>query len=127
MPGTHTETLTEFDRRYLETWTDPDPARGRAAIGELWAPGGRMIVSSLGLVVEGVDAIADHVRRVHDENIVGRGLRFSYDQHVDADDAVLLRWSMIAPGDVVVGRGVDLMFRDADGRISTVYMFMGVD
>src|SRR4051794_6413266 len=120
------ETLTDFDRRYLGTWTEPDPDRRRAAIDAMWSAGGRLVVSSLGLTLHGVDDIAAHVGRVHDENIAGRGLRFAYDQHVEAADALLLRWSMLAPDGSAVGRGVDVVFRDADGLVETVYMFMGV-
>jgi len=121
-----TETLNDFDRQYLETWTEPDPQRRRANIERMWAADGRMVISSLGLTVTGVDEIAAHIARVHEENIVGRGLTFAYDQHVEADDALLLRWSMHAPSGVV-GRGVDVVFRNEDGRVRTVYMFMGLD
>jgi hypothetical protein len=86
-----------------------------------------MVVSSLGITVQGVDDIAAHIARVHDENIVGRGLRFSYDQHVQAADELLLRWSMVAPDGRVVRRGVDVLFRDAAGLVKTVHMFMGVN
>jgi hypothetical protein len=121
------ETLSDFDRQYLETWTEPDPQRRRANIERLWSADGRMVVSSIGLTVEGIDEIGAHIARVHDQNIVARGLRFVYDQHVEADDALLLRWSMLAPDGIVVGRGVDVIFRDVDGLAQTVYMFMGVD
>jgi hypothetical protein len=121
------ENLTDFDRQYLETWTEPDADRRRENIERLWAKDGRMAVSSLGITIDGVDKIAEHIARVHDENIVGRGLRFSYDQHVESGDALLLRWSMVAPDGSVVGRGADVLFREADGLIKTVYMFMGVN
>jgi hypothetical protein len=120
------DTLTDFDRQYLETWTERDPERRRANIDRMWAVDGRLVVSSAGLTVRGVDEIAAHIGRVHDENIVGHGLTFAYDQHVEADDALLLRWSMLAPDGSAVGRGVDVVFRDADGLVETVYMFMGV-
>lgn len=122
-----TADLTDLARDYLQTWADPDPARRRTAIDELWAPDGRLVISPIGLVVEGVDAIDAHTSRVHDENIAGRGMAFVYDQHAEAGDAALLRWSMRAPDGTVVGRGVDVVFRDEDGRVRTVYMFMGVD
>jgi hypothetical protein len=121
------ETLSDFDRQYLETWTELDPERRRANIDRMWAADGRMVVSSLGLTVRGVDEIAAHIGRVHEQNIAGAGLRFAYDQHVEADDALLLRWSMLAPGGSAVGRGVDIVFRNADGLVETVYMFMGID
>jgi len=120
-------TLREFDRQYLETWTEPDPERRRANLERMWSPDGRMVVSSIDVTLRGVDEIAAHIARVHEQNIAERGLRFVYDQHVEADDALLLRWSMLAPDGSAVGRGVDLVFRDADGRVQTVYMFMGID
>lgn len=122
-----TETLTEFDRHYLETWTEPDPERRRANIERLWAANGRMVISSIGASVQGIEEITPHIARVHDQNIVGRGLRFAYDQHAEAEEALLLRWSMLAPEGGVVGRGVDVVFRDPDGRVRTVYMFTGID
>jgi len=120
-------TLSDFDRHYLETWTEPDPERRRANIERMWSTDGRMVVSSIGVNLQGVDEIAAHIARVHEQNIAGRGLRFVYDQDAEADDALLLRWSMLAPDGSAVGRGVDLVFRDADGLVQTVYMFMGID
>jgi hypothetical protein len=119
--------LSAFDRQYLQTWTEPDPGQRRATIERLWAPDGRMVISSTGASVEGVEEIAAHISRVHEQNIVGRGLRFVYDQSVQAREGLLLRWSMLAPDDAVVGRGADVVFRDSDGRVQTAYMFMGVD
>ncbi len=121
------DTLSEFDQQYLETWTEPDPERRRANIERLWASDGRMVISSIGASVQGVEEIAAHIASVHEQNIVARGLRFAYDQHVDAQEALLLRWSMLAPDGGVVGRGVDLVFRGTDGLVQTVYMFMGID
>ncbi|MFV0451908.1 MAG: hypothetical protein ACK5LS_06645 [Propioniciclava sp.] len=59
--------------------------------------------------------------------IADKGLVFSYDQQFDADDARLLRWSMTAPSGAVFGRGVDVVFRNAAGQVTTAYMFMGVN
>ena len=118
---------SEFDRHYLETWTEPNPDRRRANIERMWSPDGRLVVSSIGVTFRGVVEIAEHVAGVHEQNIAERGLRFVYDQHAEADDALLLRWSMLAPDGSAVGRGVDVVFRDADGRVQTVYMFMGIN
>jgi hypothetical protein len=120
-------TLSTFDRQYLETWTEPDPRKRRANIERMWSSGGRMVISSTGASVEGVEEIAAHISRVHEQNIVGRGLRFVYDQSVEAQEGLLLRWSMLAPDSGVVGRGADVVFRNPDGRVRTAYMFMGVD
>jgi hypothetical protein len=122
-----TDTTSDFDTQYLRTWTEPDPRIRRANIDRLWAADGRMAISSLGITIAGIDDIAAHIARVHDENIAGKGLTFTYDQDIESGDALLLRWSMLAPGGEVVGRGVDVVFRDPDGLVKTVYMFMGVD
>jgi hypothetical protein len=93
----------------------------------MWTPGGRLIISSLGITIEGTDDIAAHITRVHDDNIAGKGLRFTYDQHIQAGEALLLRWSMLTPSGDAVGRGADVIFRNPDGRVETAYMFMGVN
>lgn len=122
-----TGTVTDFDQRYLETWTAPDAQTRRANIEQLWAADGQLVISPLGLTVLGVDAIAAHVNRVYEDNILGKGLTFVYDQTADAGDSLLLRWSMLAPNGNVVGRGVDVVFRDAEGRATKIYMYMGIN
>lgn len=59
--------------------------------------------------------------------IAGKGLQFVYDQEVVSGEATLLRWSMLSPQGDVVARGVDVVFRDQQGRVSSGHMFMGVD
>ncbi|QIM18965.1 nuclear transport factor 2 family protein [Leucobacter coleopterorum] len=122
-----TSQLTDFDARYLDTWIEPDPATRRTNIEHLWSPGGQLAVSSLGITLTGIDEITTHIAGVHDGLIAGKGLRFSYDQQVESGDALLLRWSMTARNGEVVGRGVDTVFRDAEGKITRAYMFMGVN
>ncbi|MEC3981602.1 nuclear transport factor 2 family protein [Amycolatopsis sp. H20-H5] len=122
-----TDPITDFQDRYLRTWTEPDPELRRASVNRIWAADGRLVVSSLGITVQGTKDIAAHIARVHDDLIADKGLRFTYDQQVKADDALLLRWSMLGPSGEAVGRGVDLVFRGSDGRVETVYMFMGVN
>lgn len=119
--------ITEFQNDYLATWIEPDLATRRNTIERIWAPNGRLVISSLGLTVEGVEDIAAHTSRVHDDLIAGKGLTFAYDHAVENGDALLLRWSILTPGGDVAGRGVDVVFRDAPGRAATVYMFMGIN
>lgn len=80
-----------------------------------------------GMTVQGVDKIAAHVAYIHDQYLVGQGLSFAYDQHAEAGEALLLRWSMLTPDGSTAARGVDVVFRDADGLITTAYAFMGID
>lgn len=121
------EADTVFQDDYLATWTESDPTVRRRRIEELWAPDGRLVISSTGATVEGTDAIASHITGVHDELIAGKGLVFRYDQRVASGDCLLLRWSMLAPSGETVGRGVDTVLRDGQGRAQTIHMFMGVE
>ena len=93
----------------------------------MWAPHGSPHISSPSLSLNGTADIAAHIGRVHDDLIVGKGLTFNYDQRLKSGDALLLRWSMTVPGGNVIGRGVDTVFRDVDGRVTRAYMFMGVN
>ena len=122
-----TQTNTDFDTAYLSTWTEPDAGKRFALIEQMWAPHGSLHISSPALTVTGTADIAEHINRVHNDRIAGQGLTFSYDQHMESGDALLLRWSMTAPSGDVVGRGVDTVFRDVDGKVTHAYMFMGVN
>jgi len=116
-----------FTCDYLATWTEPDAAARSALIDRLWSADGRLSVSSLGVTINGREAIARHIAGVHDDLIAAKGLAFSYDQEVTSGATLLLRWSMTASTGAVVGRGVDTVTFTADGAIATVHMFMGVN
>ena len=122
-----TQTNTDFDTAYLNTWTEPDAGKRLVLIEQVWAPHGSLHISSPSLSLNGTADIAAHIGRVHDDLIVGKGLTFRYDQRLKSGDALLLRWSMTTPGGDVVGRGVDTVFRDVGGKVTRAYMFMGVN
>ena len=69
----------------------------RRHIDQMWAPDGRLAVSSLGLTIEGVDDINAQISQVHDDLIADEGLAFTYDQYIESGDCLLLRSSMLAP------------------------------
>ena len=122
-----TRTGADFDASYLRTWTEPDADQRRALIEQMWAPHGSLHISSPALTVTGTANITAHIEHVHQDRIASQGLTFTYDQHLESGDALLLRWSMTAPNGEVVGRGVDTVFRDAEGKVTRAYMFMGVN
>ena len=117
----------DFDAAYLRTWTEPDAGKRLALIEQVWAPGGSLHISSPSLSLTGTTDIAAHIERVHNDLIANKGLTFSYDQRAESGDALLLHWSMTAPNGDVVGRGVDTVFRNTDGKVVNAYMFMGVN
>lgn len=115
-----------FQNDYLTAWIEPSSEARRAAIERVWDADAELSVSSTGTTLRGTDAIEAHIGAVHADLIATKGLMFQYDQELSSGDALLLRWSMTAPTGAVVGRGVDTLFRNADGRVSRAYMFMGV-
>lgn len=123
----NTSTVTAFQNEYLATWTQSDPTLRSQKIRQLWASNGRLAVSSLGITLEGVEAICEHITGVHNDLIKGKELTFTYDQQIESGDSLLLRWSMLAPSGDVVARGADIIFRNADGQVESAYMFMGVN
>lgn len=97
-------------------------------IERFWAPDGRLIASApVDATLQGTDQIAGLIGQVYDQNIAANGLRFTYDQRIDAGDAILLRWSMLTPDGTAVDRGIEILFRGQDGKIHTDYLFMGVN
>ena len=64
----------------------------RRNIEQMWAPDGSLAVSSLGLTI-----VNAQISQVHDDLIADKGLAFTYDQHIESGDCLLLRWSMLAP------------------------------
>ncbi|PID53045.1 MAG: hypothetical protein CSB46_10430 [Micrococcales bacterium] len=77
--------------------------------------------------MSGADKIAEHIDRVHDDVIVGKGMTFSYTQQLEAGDATLLSSAVTAPDGTVVGKGADVIFRDGKGRVTAAYMFQGLE
>ncbi|MFK4790392.1 nuclear transport factor 2 family protein [Microbacterium sp. ZW T5_56] len=115
-----------FQNDYLAAWIEPNDRARRDAIERVWDTDAELSVSSTGETLRGIHAIEAHIGAVHGDLIATKGLTFQYDQELTSGDALLLRWSMTAPTGAVVGRGVDTVFRNADGRVSRAYMFMGV-
>lgn len=120
-------TQSEFAQKYLQTWTEPDAARRRQIIESVWSPEGKMVVSSIGATLTGVEEIAAHIGRVYGEAIEKNGLTLAYGQQIDNDDATLLASLMTAPDGTVVGNGADVVFRNEAGQVTAVYMFMGLN
>lgn len=117
----------DFTTEYVTTWTEPDADRRRGIIDRFWAADGRLIASApVNATLEGTDQIAGLIGQVYQDNIAANGLQFTYDQRIDAGDAILLRWSMLTPDGAAVDRGVELLLRGQDGKIHTDYLFMSL-
>ncbi|MET9402617.1 hypothetical protein [Kitasatospora sp. NPDC002965] len=133
-------TAQDIADRYVALWTEPDPARRRAAIEGLWAAGGvhllhppeeiREQAAALGfgesaLEARGYDALEQRVTRAYREFVAGGEYSFrGVGEAVRLRDAVRLTWEMVAVGSGdVLGGGVDVLVLDDRGRIITDYQF----
>jgi hypothetical protein len=127
--------------RYVAVWNEPDPARRRAAIRELWSadathvlqPPDQMRTAAAGLGFDrlvlqarGHDALEARVTRSHQE-FVAPG-RFVFRSRGDADrlhDVVKFHWEMAhRDGGAVAGVGLEILLLGPDGRIERDFQFI---
>src|SRR6516164_6046704 len=85
----------------------------RRHIDQMWAPDGRLAVSSLRLTTEGVDDINAHISQVHDDPDRDKGLAFTYDQAVFGE---IVRLDVARPRICSIAR-VDGFFRPMTRRL----------
>ncbi len=121
-----TDTQAAMDRfvdRYMGMWNEPDAARRRATIEELWAPDAANYTASIEAI--GHDAIEARVIRSYDA-FVGTGAHTfrSAQPYVAHHGALRVWWEMVALADgTVAAMGHEFLLLDADGRITSDHQF----
>jgi hypothetical protein len=119
--------LQDLIPRYVDAWNDPDPVHRRAELASVYAGDGRIVTQ--GGVCAGIDAVAEHVARVHDQFIALGRYRFASGGAVGHHDCILFRWEMreAASGELA-DAGMNLFLLSAGGLIVGDYQFaLGVD
>lgn len=130
-----------FGRRYVALWNEPDPARRRQMIAELWAEDGEHLLEppqdmraqaeSLGfgapkLEIRGHAALERRVARAYDD-FVAAGTH-SFRLRAGASrlrNVVKLGWEMVATATgEPLGGGLDVLVIDDDGRIARDHQFI---
>ncbi|WP_285735510.1 nuclear transport factor 2 family protein [Kitasatospora phosalacinea] len=114
----------ELARRYVELWNEPDPARRRAEIDALFAPG--IAHRSPTLEADGRAAMADRVAASHRKWVRDSGHEFRALPGADGHHGtVRLRWEMVhAASGERVSLGFDFLTLDADGLILSDHQFV---
>jgi hypothetical protein len=131
----------ELTDRYVAVWGEPDANRRRAAIRELWTPGGVHILQPptemrraaeglgfdrLALEARGYAALETRVTRAYEE-FVAPGT-FVFQRLGEADrlqDLVKFRWEMMPrAGGGAAALGLEILLLGADGRIVSDYQFL---
>ncbi|GLY02047.1 MULTISPECIES: nuclear transport factor 2 family protein [Actinoplanes] len=112
--------FTEIIERYLAVWNEDDAVARRTAIDEVCAENVRYVDPMA--AVDGraaLDALVEGVRKQFG------GLVFSLGGPVDAHhDQARFTWHLGAPGEEPLVIGFDVVVRDTQDRIITVYGFL---
>src|SRR5262249_34540252 len=128
--------VTELVETYVNLWNEPDAQRRRAAVRELWAPGGRQVLLPPGAMREQAEALGFpaatlevrghaeldfRVERSYAEFIAPGQYAFRLrDAPVRVGDAVTFTWDMVPNA----GGGREVLLLDVDGRIVVDYQFI---
>ena len=116
--------LQTFAQAYVAVWNEPDDARRRAIIAQLWHPDARHLARTLEAV--GHAGVEKRVADAYEKWVREKGNVFRLRDGVDGHHGVVkLRWDMLpAAGGAVISIGLDVLVLDADGRIRTGYQFI---
>jgi hypothetical protein len=131
---------SELFEKYVEMWNEPDAARRRERVLELWAKDARQVLkppqevldvaAGLGMTAtleaRGHDELEIRVTRAYDEFVASGGYQFRARGEADRlENVVKFRWEMVAAGGGdIAGVGLEVLELDEDGRISTAYQFI---
>lgn len=112
-----------FIARYISMWHEPDTARRKGLVLDLWARDAENITSKF--VVRGIDEILARVHRAHDEWVASKGYIFEPTGNTDGHhNLVKFFWQMRPKGGgPVAAKGLDIFVLTDDGRIQALYQF----
>jgi len=133
--------VKDLTSRYVAAWNEPDPARRRQAIQELWTEDGihvlqppaefRQAAAGLGftsaaLEARGHDELDVRVSRAY-QDFVAPG-EFTFRPRDNADvlrNVVKFNWEMVpAGGGEAAAIGLEILILGPDGRIEADYQFI---
>ena len=133
--------VKDLTSRYVAAWNEPDPARRRQAIRELWAEDGihvlqppaefRQAAAGLGftsaaLEARGHDELEVRVSRAYQDFVAPGEFAFrSRDNAGALHNVVTFGWEMVpAGGGEAAAAGLEILILGPDGRIEADYQFI---
>lgn len=109
--------------RYVEVWNEPDAARRRAAIAELWAPEGEHYVGAR--EVRGYPELEQRVIGSHNKWVVEASCQFRAMPNAQRlQDMVTFGWEMRGRDGEVRSAGLEFLKVDDTDRILVDYQFI---
>lgn len=117
------DALLTFIARYVGMWHEPDAARRRAIVEQLWAPDAEN--TSRRFASRGLEDIVARVARAHDEWVAQKHFVFRPVGNTDAvGNVVKFFWEMVPrDGGAREALGLDIFVLQEDGRIRALYQF----
>ena len=133
--------VNDLTSRYVAAWNEPDPARRRQAIQELWTEDGihvlqppaefRQAAAGLGftsaaLEARGHDELEARVTRAYQDFVAPGQFTFRPRDNADAlRNVVKFSWEMVpADGGEAAATGLEILILGPDGRIKADYQFI---
>ena len=133
--------MQDLTSRYVAAWNEPDPARRRQAIRELWTEDGTHVLqppaefrqaaaglgfSSAALEARGHDQLEIRVTRAYQDFVAPGEFIFRPRDNVDAlRNVVKFNWEMVpAGGGEAAAIGLEILILGPDGRIEADYQFI---
>ena len=133
--------VNDLTSRYVAAWNEPDPARRRQAIRELWAEDGihvlqppaefRQAAAGLGftsaaLEARGHDELEVRVSRAYQDFVAPGKFAFRPRDNADAlRNVVKFGWDMVpVGGGEAAAAGLEILILGPDGRIEADYQFI---
>jgi hypothetical protein len=110
----------EIVARYVEVWSEPDPAARRASIADLWAPDGVEFVD--GTQFRGPEELETRVAGAYRQFVAsGRYVVTAADDVTRHDDIVTFTIQLTAPDGELAWAARVFLLLGADGRIREDY------
>lgn len=115
--------LDSFVTRYMAMWHEPDAAKRRAIVADLFAEDAHNITSRS--EQRGIDGITARVKRAHDEWVAQKNYVFVPAGNTSAQyNLVKFFWHMVPKGGgKIEALGLDVFVMNEAGKIAALYQF----
>ena len=119
---TTASTITDTIDRWLDVYTEADPAARHTGIERLWDPQGRLIEPPLEVAGhDGIDQLAQGLQAQYAGNTFRRSTEI--DEH---HGSARYGWEMVAADGSVTAAGQDVVHVGDDGKLLMVVGFFGL-
>ena len=117
-----------FVKDYIDAWSTQDDAARKELVAKVYADDADFYTDEPGdgpVEHHGLTDITAKIGRVNARLVQGKGLITKSTSFAANHSALKVSWQMMTPDGHVAMTGMNLLLRDAAGRISQDYIFIG--